>query len=183
MDKKSKRRPGRDPETKNETKKETRVSSASVAGIDTQVVDVETGNTIADEVVLNSEVHATHSDSSSNSSSESVQNSQNAFFTDSNGDRVKINFKGSDALREKFPKPFDIAEIIVTDWLRDGRFEALPLGHPLAQYFAAKGLRKAKQIEKKVLESPVTEKIAIQALTAGLKAQEIISQVRSKIKK
>jgi hypothetical protein len=67
--------------------------------------------------------------------------------------------------------------------VHDGRFEDLPLGHPLAQYFAAKGLRKAKEMEKKVLESPVTEKIAMQALTAGMKAQEIISQVRSKMKK
>ena len=86
-------------------------------------------------------------------------------------------------IRAKFPKPFEVAETIATDWVQGGRFEDLPLGHPLAQYFAAKGLRKAKEMETKVLESPMTEKLAMQALTAGMKAQEIISQVRNKMKK
>jgi hypothetical protein len=97
--------------------------------------------------------------------------------------KIEINFQGSEILRAKFPTPFQVAEQIATDWVYGGRFEGLPLGHPLAQYFAAKGLRKAKEVEKKVLESPVTEKIAMQALTAGMKAQEIINQVRSKVKK
>lgn len=97
--------------------------------------------------------------------------------------RVELNFKGSEILRAQFPKPFEVAEQIATDWVHDGRFEGLPLGHPLAQYFAAKGLRKAKELEKKVMESPVTEKIAMRALTAGMKAHEIINQVRAKAKK
>lgn len=106
-----------------------------------------------------------------------------ASSTDGNGSKIELNFKGSEILRAKFPKPFEVAEQIATDWVQGGRFEGLPLGHPLAQYFAAKSLRKAKELEKKVMESPLTEKLAMQALTAGMKAQEIISQVRAKTKK
>lgn len=98
-------------------------------------------------------------------------------------DKVELNFYGSEILRAKFPKAFDVAETVATEWIHDGNFEGLPLGHPLAQYFAAKGLKKAKEVEKKVMESPVTEKVAMQALQAGMKAQEFISQIREKVQK
>lgn len=97
--------------------------------------------------------------------------------------RIQISFTGSDVLKEKFPQAFEVAEKIATDWVHDGRFEGLPLGHPLAQYFAGKGLRKAKEIEKKVLESPVTEKVAMNVFTAGLKAQGIIQDLKAKFQK
>lgn len=97
-------------------------------------------------------------------------------------EKIELNFTGSEMLRAKFPKPFDLLETVATDWVNDGKFEGLPLGHPLAQYFAAKGLRKAKEVEKKVLESPVTEKVAMQAFTVGMKATAIIQEVRAKIK-
>jgi len=102
---------------------------------------------------------------------------------DTHENKVELNFYGSEILRAKFPKAFDVAESVATEWVHDGNFEGLPLGHPLAQYFAAKGLKKAKEVEKKVMESPVTEKVALQALQAGMKAQEIITQIREKVQK
>ena len=38
---------------------------------------------------------------------------------------------------------------VATDWVYDGDFEGLPVGHPLLQILAAKSLKKAKDIEKK----------------------------------
>lgn len=99
------------------------------------------------------------------------------------GPKVEIKFSGSETIRAKFPQPFDIAEAVATDWVHGGNFEKLPIDHPLAQYVAKAGLQKAKEIEKKVLESPVTEKVAMQVLTAGMKAQGLFEKVRSKIKK
>lgn len=100
-----------------------------------------------------------------------------------NAEKIEISFAGSEMLRAKFPRPFDIAEQVATDWVHDGKFEGLPVGHPLAQVAAQVGLQKAKEIEKKVLNSPVTEKVAMQVLTMGMKAQGLISEIRSKIKK
>ena len=121
-------------------------------------------------------------DSQQNSSS-SANETLKEPFAESSGPKVEIRFPGSEILRAKFSKPFEVAEGSATDWVNDGKFEGLPLGHPLAQYFAAKGLQKAKKVEKQVLESPVTEKVVMQALQAGMKAQEIIAQVRAKVKK
>jgi hypothetical protein len=162
MEKKAKRRPGREQTESHEEQTS-----------DVKVVDVETGETTGgDAVHQGAPLHEQSTEASFSSGEHPHQ-----------GDKIEIKFAGSELIRAKFPKPFAVAETIATDWVHDGRFEDLPLGHPLAQYFAAKGLRKAKEMEKKVLESPVTEKIAMQALTAGMKAQEIISQVRSKMKK
>lgn len=172
--KKAKRRPGREQvESQTAAPSEATADSLQAAQneameTDVKVVDVETGHTSGGESVAPAP----------------AENSHEAFHTESHSDpKIEIKFAGSELIRAKFPKPFEVVETIATDWVHDGRFEGLPLGHPLAQYFAAKGLRKAKELEKKVLESPMTEKIAMQALTAGMKAQEIISQVRSKVKK
>lgn len=181
----AKRRPGRDPE-------EMQPAPGDVHG-DVTVVDVEKSHESAESVATSkrqtseapfeeqlemktesSESPGTQPDSNGGDSIEETLDSQ---------PKVEINFKGSEILRAKFPKPFEVAEQIATDWVQDGRFEGLPLGHPLAQYFAAKGLRKAKEIEKQVAASPVTEKVVMQALTAGMKAQEIINQVRQKVRK
>lgn len=161
--KKPKRRPGREP-----LEKATEVhAEASAPETNVKVVDVETGETTGGSAPQFEETATTENFSSNHHSDP----------------KIEIKFAGSELIRAKFPKPFEVAEIIATDWMNNGRFEGLPLGHPLAQYFAAKGLRKAKEVEKKVLESPVTEKLAMQALTAGMKAQEIITQVRNKVKK
>jgi hypothetical protein len=161
----AKRRPGRDPEMQ--------PAPGDVHG-DVSVVDVETSYEAAESIATSKHQSDDSVDEKSSASTEPKSDE---------GPKVELHFKGSEILRAKFPKPFEVAEQIATDWVHDGRFEGLPLGHPLAQFFAAKGLRKAKEIEKKVMESPVTEKLAMQALTAGMKAQEIINQVRTKVKK
>lgn len=160
----AKRRPGRDPEMQ--------PAPGDVHG-DVSVVDVETSYDAAESIATSK--HQSDDTLDANASPQEQQQTE--------GPKVELNFKGSEILRAKFPKPFEVAEQIASDWVHDGRFEGLPLGHPLAQFFAAKGLRKAKEMEKKVMESPVTEKLAMQALTAGMKAQEIINQVRAKVKK
>lgn len=176
----AKRRPGRDPEMQ--------PAPGDTHG-DVSVVDVETSYEAAESVATSKRHSEGASYQEASSSSESAETSESAYEPSENdsheqeGPKVELNFKGSEILRAKFPKPFEVAEQIATDWVHDGRFEGLPLGHPLAQFFASKGLRKAKEIEKKVMESPVTEKLAMQALTAGMKAQEIINQVRTKVKK
>ncbi len=172
----AKRRPGRDPEMQ--------PAPGDTHG-DVSVVDVEASHESLESIATAKK--ASEDDHSSdyvrNESSSEEDSTSHESHSESSGPKVELNFKGSEILRAKFPKPFEVAEQIATDWVHDGRFEGLPLGHPLAQFFAAKGLRKAKEMEKKVMESPVTEKIAMQALTAGMKAQEIINQVRSKVKK
>lgn len=69
--------------------------------------------------------------------------------------KVHLNFYGSDILKAKAPKAFELAETIADEWAKDGQFEGLPVGHPLAQLAAAYGLRKAKKVEKKLEEKGV----------------------------
>lgn len=161
--KRAQRRPGRDSEASAPPAAQAAVAESLD---EVKIVDVETGETM-------NENNSTQKEDLG-AANEAPQTPEN---------HVEIKFPGSEILRAKFSKPFEVAESIATEWVNDGKFEGLPLGHPLAQYFAAKGLQKAKQVEKKVMESPVTEKVAMQALQAGMKAQEIISQVRSKVKK
>lgn len=102
------------------------------------------------------------------------------FTDDEETPKIEINFKGSELLRSKFPKPFEVAEAVATEWVNGGDFENLPVGHPLAQWAAQKGLTKAKEMEKKILESPALEKVAYQALTLGMKAQSFVGKMKSK---
>lgn len=96
--------------------------------------------------------------------------------------KIEINFPGSELIRSKFPQPFDIAEAVATDWVNDGKFEAIPLKQPLAKTVAQQGLLKAKEIEKKVMASPTTEKIAMQAFTYAMKAQGLYNELKNEIK-
>lgn len=98
-------------------------------------------------------------------------------------DKVEINFAGSELLRSRFPKPFEVAEAVATDWMKDGKFDHLPISHPLANWAAQQGLTKAKEIEKKVVESPRFEKAAMTALTMAMKAQATFEQLRAKVKR
>lgn len=70
-------------------------------------------------------------------------------------ERTRLNFKGSDVIREKAPKVMEFADTVVDEWMKDGEFEGLPVGHPLAQVAAAKALRTAKDVEKKLEEKGV----------------------------
>lgn len=99
------------------------------------------------------------------------------------GERIEIQFKGSELLRAKFPKTFDLAEEVATQWVHDGSFEGLPIGHPLGQWAAQQSLMKAKEIEKKVVESPIFEKAAIGVLTYGMKAQGLVQKLKDRLQK
>tara|TARA_B110001454_G_scaffold219202_1_gene251924 strand:- start:338 stop:955 length:618 start_codon:yes stop_codon:yes gene_type:complete len=80
-----------------------------------------------------------------------------SFQSFSEGQKFELNFPGSFILKAKAPKAFDLVERVAGDWVNDGKFESLPVGHPLAQILASKALTKAKSIEKNVLNStPVT---------------------------
>ena len=156
--KRPKRRPGRE---------EPEASEAEV-----RVVDVEHGlqGEEGSELLASSETGDRRSGAS-------------AFEAEPEKPKVEIRFFGSELIRAKLPKPFEVAEAVATDWMNGGEFDQLPINHPLAQFAAQKGLLKAKEVEKKLLESPVTEKVAMQVLTAGMKAQSLIEQLRSKLKK
>lgn len=97
-------------------------------------------------------------------------------------DRIEIRFRGSELLRARFPKPFELAEEVATQWLKDGDFENLPISHPLGQWAAQQGLLKAKDFEKKLMTSPLVEKAAIRVLTAGMQAQGMVEKLREKLK-
>jgi hypothetical protein len=103
--------------------------------------------------------------------------------TSSEENHVDINFPGSEVLRAKFPKSFEAAENVATDWVNDGKFDHLPLQNPLAKAAVQQGLLKAKEIEKKVMASPLTEKVAVQAFTYAAKAQGFVNNLRSKVQK
>ena len=116
------------------------------------------------------------------SEASSVHSSQDAANAESDKKKIEISFFGSEIIRAKLPKPFEIAETVATDWMNDGNFEDLSLGHPLAESAAIAGLKKAKELEKKVIDSGVIERVAMQALTAGLKAQSEINNIREQVK-
>ncbi|MGZ3770352.1 MAG: hypothetical protein ACXVCP_03205 [Bdellovibrio sp.] len=69
--------------------------------------------------------------------------------------KVHLNFYGSELIRQKAPKVMDLADTVADEWVHDGKFEGLPLGNPLAQMAAAKALRTAKDVEKKLEEKGV----------------------------
>lgn len=69
--------------------------------------------------------------------------------------KVHLEFYGSDLIRMKAPKVMEIADTVADEWVKDGEFQALPLGNPIAQLAAAKALRKAKDVEKKLEEKGV----------------------------
>lgn len=70
-------------------------------------------------------------------------------------EKYRLEFTGSEYLRTKAPQVFEVAEAVVEDWVKDGRFEGLPVGHPALQLAAQVGLRKAKDVEKKLEEKGV----------------------------
>lgn len=76
-----------------------------------------------------------------------------SFQSFSDPEPFELQFPGSHLLKEKAPKAFGLAERIAGDWINDGRFEALPVGNPLAQILASKALLKAKNLEKNMLNS------------------------------
>lgn len=69
--------------------------------------------------------------------------------------KIHLDFYGSEMIRQKAPKVMELADSVADEWVKDGQFEGLPVGNPLAQVAAAKALRKAKDVEKKLEEKGV----------------------------
>lgn len=69
--------------------------------------------------------------------------------------KIHIEFPYSELVRARVPKAFEVAENVAEEWVNDGDFENIPVGHPLAQMTVAAGLRKAKEVEKKLEEKGV----------------------------
>lgn len=57
---------------------------------------------------------------------------------------------GAQILKSKFPKSFGIAEKVVDEWVSDGDFKDLPIETPLVQFYVGEGLRRVKDVEKKI---------------------------------
>ncbi len=74
---------------------------------------------------------------------------------DTEAKKVELNFYGSEIIKHKAPQVFEFAESVATDWVNNGRFENIPISHPLAKAATAYGLRKAKNVEKKLEEKGV----------------------------
>lgn len=70
-------------------------------------------------------------------------------------EKIHLEFYGSELIRSKAPKAMELADTVAEEWVKDGQFEGLPVGNPLAQILAAKALRKAKDVEKKLEEKGV----------------------------
>lgn len=69
--------------------------------------------------------------------------------------KVQIEFYGSEIIKAKAPKAFELAENVAEEWINDGDFKSIPIEHPLAQQVASLGLQKAKTLEKKLEEKGV----------------------------
>lgn len=78
-----------------------------------------------------------------------------SFDQEEAGHKAHLEFFGSEMLRARLPKTFELAEAVADDWVKDGRFDGLPVGHPLAQLGVQKVLRTAKDVEKKLDEKGV----------------------------
>jgi hypothetical protein len=81
--------------------------------------------------------------------------SEGAPVDSSINDKTHLEFYGSEVIRQKAPKVMELADTVAEEWKKDGQFEGLPVGNPLAQVAAAKVLRKAKDVEKKLEEKGV----------------------------
>ncbi len=87
------------------------------------------------------------------SNSDQLETNPESFQSFSEPEKFELNFPGSFLIKAKAPRAFELAERLAGDWVNDGKFESLPVGHPLAQILAAKVLTKAKDVEKKALNS------------------------------
>lgn len=85
-----------------------------------------------------------------NTEAQTASESQNA-----EKEQVKIEFPYSEMIREKAPKPFEIAEKVATDWKNEGDFTDVGITHPVAGIVASQALQKAKSVEKKLEEKGV----------------------------
>lgn len=175
------RRPGRESTRESGREKKIKVIDvemevAEQVGADDAVSAAESQASLVQHIEANHDKNVTE-----NHSEDHIDEHESLEASKDHSHKIEINFPGSEILRAKLPSTFDVADQIATDWVNDGRFEELPLKSPLAQYFVAKGLRQAKDVEKKIMNSPTTEKVAMNVFTAALKVQGAIQQIKSKV--
>lgn len=97
-------------------------------------------------------------------------------------EKVELKFYGSELLRAGFPKAFQIADQVATDWVQGGAFDSLPVENLLVKSLAQQGLLKAKDLETKVLQSPVTEKVVTKAFEVGMEASKILDKLKGRFR-
>ncbi|MCX7674914.1 MAG: hypothetical protein N2Z70_03690 [Bdellovibrionaceae bacterium] len=89
-------------------------------------------------------------------------------------------------LKEQFPQLSELAQTSWQIWMNE-EFDRIPIQNPALRLGVKYGLKKAKSLEKQVLESPVTEKFVLSAFQLGLKAQrawvDVEKLLKSKSKK
>jgi hypothetical protein len=174
----AKRRPGRDQEFK--------LSNRQEEKMDNKKINEKSTSQSQAEVQTHAQTHAQSENPTQVEAAEPHSMSDAEYYENerkvNEPKKVEISFFGSEVLRAKLPKPFEIAEQVATEWVNDGKFDDVKIGHPVADALAQQGLQKAKEIEKKVVESGVLDKVAMQALTFGLKAQEEINKIRDQVK-
>ncbi|WP_413580938.1 hypothetical protein [Bdellovibrio sp. HCB288] len=117
-------------------------------------------NTEAQNEGVSAHPHATGPDSgtfNAGSADDQLAPEEMAYEGGPAGEEEKphVEFYGSEIIRQKAPKVMEIADTVVDEWKKDGSFDSLPVGHPLAAMAAGRALRKAKDVEKKLEEKGV----------------------------
>lgn len=149
--KKARRRPGR------EEVEEATVEAAEPSEEEVHEELVEMAEEIVDETEATVRKARETTEASDGAIHASEETADETSGFDQGGDRKKIHieFPYSELVRSKVPKAFEVAENVAEEWVNDGNFENIPVGHPLAQITVAAGLRKAKEVEKKLEERGV----------------------------
>lgn len=140
--KKTRRRPGREVEPEGENDAEETAEEASA--------EMDADTVAAEDVKASEDVTFTQE---STPSEEDTYGQHNPNQEDRK--KIHIEFPYSELVRSKVPKAFEVAENVAEEWVNNGNFENIPVGHPLAQITVAAGLRKAKEVEKKLEEKGV----------------------------
>lgn len=123
----------------------------------------------------------------SSSEAASTQADQEPFYQSSQDtegfeERIHLRFPGDTVVKRSLPTVFGLAESVVNEWAHNGSFDSLPIKNPFVRYATKTGLKKAKEVETKVLESPVTEKVITKVFEAGFKAQMTLDEIRDRFK-
>jgi hypothetical protein len=90
-------------------------------------------------------VHEQHADQAETSHDASHEGSE----------EVKVEFPYSEVVRAYAPKAMEMADKVATDWKKDGSFMNLGIENPYANMAVSMGLKKAKDVEKKLEEKGV----------------------------
>ncbi len=86
---------------------------------------------------------------------ESVEEQTHFVLEDETENPVKLDFPYSELVRAYAPKAMDVADKVATDWKKDGSFMNLGIDNAYANMAVSLGLKKAKEIEKKLDEKGV----------------------------